>query len=172
MTPLRWLIVLFWGFVAIMLVKTFHDSDVARQNQAGPAPPAHYFYQAPSNQPAPNPKADVQQVRYVVQAETPPGNFTCQVTLKNVGGEVARDVQVEVRPFLGGHTGSDNMGHIPYAILSETDPLSQISNDLAFPDLEPGQESTESLVFMEHLNVEPGNNPKAQISFLSGKKSP
>jgi hypothetical protein len=175
MTPLRWLIVCFWVFVGAMLFKQCHDSDAQRQEQAKKVD-AHYFFAPAPTTPTPTPpetKADVQQTAFIVQDDTPgPGNFTCVVTLKNVGSLTAKNIQIQVRPFRGAHTGNDNVGHTPFGILSDNDPLAQMSVSLAFSDLAPGQQATQSTVFSSHANVAPGKNPKPEITFDSVKSNP
>jgi hypothetical protein len=163
MTPVRWLIVLFWVFVIFMLLKGCYESQ-ASHLQPAQAPPA------PSVAPAPTPAAPsgakVVQSGFVVQYETPPGNFTCQVTVKNIGDEKAVGVQVHVRPYRGCRRGLLDIG--PQGPpLSENDPLSQLGAWVSFPDLAPGESSTQPVTFMSQSNVQPGQNPDPEIDYKS-----
>jgi hypothetical protein len=174
MKPLHWVIVIFWIVVVAMVLKQCHDSNV-RQDQEAEKTQQHFFFSHPPEQKmmsavATNPNADVEQVGFTVDADTPSqGNFTCNVTLKNIGGKTATGVQVAVRPFRGGHFGNDNVGRAPAGILSDNDPLAQQETWVAFPDLAPGEQSTQSVIFLQQVGITPGNNPRPEIDFQTAK---
>jgi len=176
MTPLRWVIVFFWLFVAVMLLKTFLDSEAKRKEEIVLHPEQkQFFFTPPPGQAAPvvpSANADVQQTAFAVQEETPPGNFTCTVTVQNVGSKKAENVQVRVRPYRGSSTGSTELGHGRFHLLDENDPLSQMGSWVSFPDLAPGASATQSVVFLNQFNVNPGKNPKPEITFETAKTSP
>jgi hypothetical protein len=86
-----------------------------------------------------------------------------------MGGKTATGVQVAVRPFRGAIRGSDNYGHTPYGTIKDTDPLAQLESWVAFPDLAPGQQSTQSVIFLSQPNIAPGKNPKPEIDFQNAK---
>jgi hypothetical protein len=92
------------------------------------------------------------------------------VTVKNVGQKKATGVQVSVRPFHGARYGNDNVGHAPVGILPDTDRRAQIENWLAFPDLAPGEQSTQSTVFLKQVGLDPGTNPNPEIDFKTVKE--
>lgn len=174
MKPLHWVIVLFWIFVIVMVFKQCHDSNVQLEQQSEQTP-QHFFFSHPPEQkmrmlPVTNPDADVEQTGFTVDDNTPgQGSFTCNVTLKNIGGKTATGVQVAVRPFRGGRFGNDNVGHAPSGILSDNDPLAQLESWVAFPDLAPGEQSTQSVVFLKQVGFTPGNNPRPEIDFRTAK---
>jgi hypothetical protein len=174
MKPLHWVIVLFWIFVVAMVLKQCHDSNVQQEQQAETTP-QHFFFSHPPEQkirilPATNPDADVEQIGFSVDDDTPSqGNFTCNVTLKNIGGKTATAVQVAVRPFRGAHFGNDNVGHAASGILPDSNPLAQMESWVAFPDLGPGEQSTQSVIFLKQVGITPGNNPHPEINFQTVK---
>jgi hypothetical protein len=180
MSRTRWLILLFWVVVIGGLIKGGYDFDSNLQSKAAahPTQDETFFTPLPGQAPAlpaaaAADEANVQQVAFTVQDDTPgAGSFTCEVTLKNQGNEKARNIQVHVRPFKGVRVGSDDVGHNPLMVLSDTDPLSQLGDWLAFPDLAPGESSTKSIVFTSHAGLEPGLNPKPEIEFTSAKAQP
>jgi hypothetical protein len=173
MTPTRWLIVLFWVVVIALLYREFKRVDAAKVQEGNAAPPHQYFFVPPPNAPkpaapAPPPAtgADVRQVKFVAEPNTPGmGSFTCLVTLQNVGPATARNVRVYVRPYRGAGYGSVDVGHVGYHVLKDTDPLSQYGAWVNFPDLKPGESSTQQAVFLDHPNVTPGYNSNPEIIF-------
>ncbi len=175
MKPLHWVIILFWVFVTAMMLKQCHDTNVQRDEAAAKAPQSYFFNQPPAGPkvapaPPPSPDADVEQVGFVVQDDTPsPGSFTCNVTLKNIGQKTATGVAVTVRPFRGARYGNDNVGHAPAGILPDSNPLAQLQASLTFPDLAPGEQSTQSTVFLKQTGVEPGTNPNPEIDYQTAK---
>jgi hypothetical protein len=180
MTRTRWLIVAFWLFVAVMLVIQFQQEN-ARLNQDARDNPkdGHYFFTPPLTNSAPPTIAppvlapDIRQTAFVVHPNTPGfGSFTCDVTVTNQGLRPAKAVQVHVRPFRGVMSGNDGLGHVKYRAVPENDPLSQYGDWLAFPDLKPGESSTQSAVFLNHPNVNPGHNPNPEITFEPAKSNP
>jgi len=107
-----------------------------------------------------------------VENDTPaPGNFTCHVTLTNQGSLPARGIEILVRPYRGTNFGTDEVGH-SFRVLTEDDPLSQLSTSVTFPDLDPGKSQTEDVVFTRQLGAHPGQNPKPAIVFESVKANP
>jgi hypothetical protein len=99
-------------------------------------------------------------------------SFTCRVTLKNDGTETATGVQVWVRPYRGTRTDDENVGRSPYQVLSDNDPLSLFGEWVPFPDLAPGQSSTQSVVFVARQGMHPGPNSDPQIIFKTEKAAP
>jgi hypothetical protein len=170
MTTTRWLILLFWVVVFGMLLKQCHDTDMARQ-QAVQSHPAqtHFFFTPPPPPPAapppPSQGADVHQIKFEVQENTPgPGSFTCLVTVQNLGRARAKNVQVRVNPYYGGHK-DDEGGRINDTRLSANDPAFQVGTWVGFPDLDPGETSTRSATFLAEPHVEPGYNSQPQVTF-------
>jgi hypothetical protein len=177
MTRTRWLIVLFWVFVFVMLIKSFIDYNRRAETEAElhPQPTQGFFTTLPPPPPPPVPSAaaDVRQTSFEVQTDTPsPGNFTCLVTVKNFGLSRAENIQVRVRPYRGTRRAPIQQNYVPSTPLSEDDPLSQLSSWLAFPDLAPGESSTQSVVFTSMPPLEPGLNPNPEIHFDSAKPGP
>jgi hypothetical protein len=174
MKPLHWVIVIFWIFVVVMIFKQCHDSNTQLEQQTD-GTQQHFFFSHPPEQkmrilPATNPDADVEQVGFSVDDDTPSqGSFTCNVTLKNLGGKTATGVQVAVRPFRGGQYGDNNVGHAASGILPDDNPLAQLESWVAFPDLPPGHESTQSVIFLKQVGIRPGNNPHPEINFQTAK---
>ncbi len=171
---MRWLAVLFWCFIGIMLIKSVYDHESRRQLDAQEHPgQQHFFFTQPGSPSGPPPVAgaNVQQTHFEVQANTPgPGSFTCLVTVKNLGLTKAENVQVHVRPYKGPLRGVDD--NRPPPPLTDSDPLSQYGSWVSFPDLAPGESNTESVVFLTHPIYYPGNNPKPEIIFETAKAQP
>jgi hypothetical protein len=170
MTPLRWFIVLFWVVVIFMILKGCYDSEMAREHEEQmhpPAPSGLPFPPAPQPTPPPAPTpqgAKVVQTGCVIQFETPPGNFTCVVTVKNIGDQKATGVQLHLRPYRGSMRGLVDIGP-QRGTLSDTDPLSQMGTWLGFPDLAPGDSATQTASFMNQPNIMPGRNPDPEIDY-------
>jgi hypothetical protein len=174
MTKTRWLILLFWVVVIGMILKQCHDSD-AKQQQEFQAHPAqtHFFFTPPPKPPAaplpPKQDADVQQTSFTVQDDTPgPGSFTCQVTVQNKGLSKAQSVQVQVRPFFGAHR-DDEGGRINDTRINGMDPIVQTNTWVSFPDLNPGESSTQTATFLDQPHIHPGFNSQPQIKFETAK---
>jgi hypothetical protein len=179
MTPTRWLIVVFWLFIAGMLYREFHQSEVDRKVRIAEHPQQEHFFFTPlpgHATPPPasvSPAGGVQQTSFQVQPNTPgPGNFTCLVTVKNVGSVKAENVQVHVLPYKGGYTGDSDIPDRTFGPITDTSSLGQYGDWVAFPDLAPGESETRSAVFIDHPNANPGTNPKPEIIFETPKAQP
>ncbi len=161
MSRFRQLIAAFWIFVAIMLLWQFYTYNQALNNPAHPTQEHFYFLHtngaagtAPT-QPIRD-GAYVEQTQYTVKEDDPtPGNFTVYVTLKNTGNAKAVAVQIHVRPFRGMRLGDEDAGNSPLHIIKDNDPTAQIGDWLSFPDLAPGESSTQSTTFLD----KPGATP-------------
>ena len=162
MTPTKKLIFAFWVFIVIMLLWQFYSYNQSLKQQAIDHPTQTQFFFLHTNAPpvaaTPVPKngPDVQQVRYTVENNAPSdGNFTVHVTLKNVGNAKAVSVQIHIRPYRGMRLGDEDVGNSPLRILPDDDPLSQYGDWLTFPDLAPGESSTQSVIFLDHQGATP-----------------
>jgi len=114
--------------------------------------------------------ADVQQTAFTIEGNTPStGSMTCHVTLKNEGGTKAVGIQVKVRPYRGASKFDEDVGRSDPTPLSDDDPISQFGDWVNFPDLAPGESSTQSVVFMARTFMVPGTNPKPEILFQTDK---
>jgi hypothetical protein len=166
----------FWIFVVVMLLWQFYQYN---QKLSTPDPTHqtqdHYFFYQPTPGAAAAPVEHggpfVEQTGFRVEDSTPTGSsFTCHVTLKNTGKAKAINVEVCVRPFRGTLDGSEDAGLNTNKLLSDDSPRAQINQWITFPDLAPGESSTQSAVFMKQGASEYGSNPKAEISFTPEKK--
>jgi hypothetical protein len=163
MTRMQKLIIAFWIFIAIMLVWEIYSYNAGLNQEAAAHPQQqHFWFTNSTAAPAPPPPpvvhdgADVEQTKYIVEDNAPAnGSFTIHVTLKNTGNEKATSVQVHVRPYRGMRLGDEDVGNSPMSTLPEDDPLSQYGEWLDFPDLKPGESSTESVSFIHQSNAEP-----------------
>ena len=177
MTPIRKLIVAFWIFIVCMLLWQFYDYNQGLKEAAVEHPQQEHFWFTNSVATAPaapaQPKRDgpdVQQTGYSVEDNAPSaGSFTCHVTLKNKGNAKAVAVQVSVRPYRGITRGDEDVGHTDMSILSDSDPISQFGQWVSFPDLAPGESSTQSVIFLSRTDVRPGANPNPEIQFQTEK---
>jgi len=179
MSRLRKLIIAFWIFIGCMLLWQFYEYDqgLTQAEEAHPTQEHFFFYQTNLAPVAPPPQrhdgAYVEQTSFTTRDNTPAtGSFTCQVTLKNDGNAKAVGVQVMVRPYRGIRTGDEDMGHTPLGVLSDNDPLAQLGQWVTFPDLAPGESSTQSVVFLSHPDVQPGANPNPDLVFQTDKSQP
>ena len=164
------LIIAFWIFVLIMLIWQFYSYNQGVTQNAIDHPQQQHFWftnsvGAPAAPVAPVVQngADVEQTGYTIEENAPAnGNFTVHVTLKNTGNAKATGVQVHVRPFRGMRLGDEDAGNSVLRTLSDDDPLSQYGQWVDFPDLAPGESSTQSVSFLNQSNatpVIPGQTP-------------
>jgi hypothetical protein len=179
MSRTRMLIISFWIFIGCMLLWQFYQYDQGLTQEAIEHPKQEHFWftnsvanaaapVAPSQQHIDGP--NVQQVGFEVQKNTPnSASFTCLVTLKNVGNAKAVGVQVNVRPFRGITMGDVDAGHAKTAQIKDSDPLAQMGTWVTFPDLGPGEASTQSAVFTIQSAYDPGTNPNPEILFQPEK---
>jgi len=178
MTTTRKVIIAFWIFIVVMLVWNFYSYNRGLTQQAADHPtPDHYFF-FHTNAPAVSAGqfhngADIEQTAFVVQPNTPAtGSFTCLVTVKNIGNAKATGIQVCIRPYRGVSTVDIDVGGNRGGTISDDDPIAQISDWLSFPDLAPGESSTQSDVFFARPEIHPGMNPKPKILFETAKPAP
>ena len=150
-----------------------HGMNVA---QAANPEQGHFYFYPPGTKPpeaTPAPKtdgADVRQVDYQIKDGQPnPSCFMSHVVLKNVGTAKATNVRIWVRPYRGITIGDEDAGWPPTHPLSDNDPLAQIGEWLAFPDLAPGDSSAEDVIFTVHSNVKPGQESRPADHFSNGE---
>jgi hypothetical protein len=176
---MRYAIISFWVFIGVMLCWQFYsyNASLDREQVEHPKQQQFFFYNTNTNtNPAiPNtPRvagADLRQVLYTVEINKPStGQFTCHVTIKNVGNGPAKDVQVWVRPYRGTFVGDEDNGHsYNSGPLSDADPAAQFGEWLHFPDLGPGESASRDITFFGRGDLRPGNNPNPQILFSKDK---
>lgn len=182
MSLTRKLIIAFWIFIGIMLFWQFYAYDQGLKEAAIDHPQQKQFLFFNTNavasaapaQPVRN-GPDVEQTAYSVEENTPtPGSFTCHVTLKNLGNAKAVNVQVAVHPYRGTPTDDEDVGHNTdqITLLDDDDYRAQMVDWLTFPDLAPGESSTQSTVFLMRNDVKPGPNSKPEINFEPEKTGP
>jgi len=175
---MRKLIIAFWICIGCILLWQFYTYDQGL-DRAGPAASQQHFYFFHTNGPASalakahHDGADVEQTDFSVDDNTPAtGSYTCRVTLKNVGNAQAIGVQVKVRPYRGISNYDEDTGHQNLVAPNDDDPISVFGDYVAFPDLAPGESSTQSVVFLSRPEYKPGKNPNPEILFQSAKASP
>jgi hypothetical protein len=172
----------FWIFIAIMVVweAYAYNAKLSKPDPAHPTQDHYFFYMpkasgdqaaaaAPSEQTGPS----VEQTGFTIEDNTPSSSaFTCHVTLKNTGKAKAVGVSVRVRPYHGTllSNADDGGARNSDEILPEDSPLAQVSQYVTFPDLAPGESSTQSAVFTKQGSHEYGTNPKPEITFEPEKK--
>jgi hypothetical protein len=182
MSRTRKLIIAFWIFIGCMLLWQFYDYNQGLKEASVEHPTQQHFWFTNSVATAPGAPAqahrdgpDVQQTGFSVENNAPStGNFTCHVTLKNVGNAKAVGVQVSVRPYRGITLDDQDEGHARPAdvTLSDSDPISQFGQWVTFPDLAPGESSTQKVFFLSRTDVIPGTNPNPEIQFQKEKAKP
>jgi hypothetical protein len=163
MSRTRKLIIAFWIFIVIMLLWQFYSYNQGLKQKAIDHPQQEHFYFFQTNAVAPSAAAqpetngpDVEQTAYSVEENTPTSvSFTVHVTLKNLGNAKAVGVQVRVRPYRGMRLGDEDVGNSTLRILDENDPLSQFGQWVSFPDLAPGESSTQSVIFLNQGTATP-----------------
>ncbi len=178
MSRTRLAIIAFWVVIIIMLIWQFrsYDTGLTQDSIDHPQQQHFFFYHTNSAPVAPSAAhsegADVEQTAFDVQPNAPSaGNFTCRVTVKNLGTAKATGVQVDVRPYKGIALGDLDNGHARPGTMNDSDPISQIGQWVTFPDLAPGEEATETAVFLNRSDVSPGANPQPEIVFETEKKT-
>lgn len=159
-----------------MLLWQCYSYDQGRKMAAITHPQQEHFYFFPSNAapvaptPAHRDGADVQQVGYTVQKDTPgTGSMTCHVTLKNEGNAKAVGIQIMVRPYRGVSNFDEDASSQQNIVVSDDDPLSKFGQWITFPDLAPGESNTQSVVFTSRTDFKPGVNPTPTILFQTEK---
>jgi len=165
----------FWIFVfSMMLWQCYQYNEKISAPPAQPQPEHFFFYQhtAAAAVPVEHSGPFVEQTAFDVQDNTPNDtSFTCRVTLKNTGHAKAINVGVSVRPFKGALAHDvDDGGRNDNRTLPDTSPLAQISQWVNFPDLDPGQAVTESVVFTKMSSSLYGQNPTPEIAYEPVKK--
>ncbi len=178
---MRWIYAAFWIIVCLgiawkaMSYNRHLDQAIVA---AGPQQQHFFFIHGQTNtatQDAP-PKpdgADVQQVGFSYTMYSPSRQYvTCHVTLLNKGNRKATDVQILVYPYRGIILNADNDNHTDGHALLADNPLSQINQWVAFPDLDPGQMMTKDAVFLNTTTETPGDDPYPQIIFHTAKPAP
>ncbi|HEX4138847.1 MAG TPA: hypothetical protein VHY09_00750 [Candidatus Methylacidiphilales bacterium] len=175
----RRLIWAFWIFIAVMLLWQFYTFNAKISAPPEHPKPDHYFFYQGTKAAeaaaaaAVHESAYVEQTGFTVENNTPNSSaFTCHVTLKNTGKTKAINVEVCVRPFRGAMDHDpDSGGNQDTKPVADNSPLGQMNQWVAFPDLGPGESSTQSVVFMKVGNPPFfGDNPKPEISFQPEKK--
>lgn len=136
----------------------------------------HYFFYQPNPHaaaaaPVVTDGPDVEQTAFSVADNTPTtSNFTCSVTLKNKGKAKAVNVQVRVRPYRGQPVGDTDMGRTAITPISDDSAMGQFGQWVDFPDLAPGESSTQSVMFVKQVGGNYGNNPSPEVMFSPEKK--
>jgi hypothetical protein len=168
----------FWTFIVVMLLWQFYLYN-QKLSAPDPAHPdrAHFFFYMPSKAagtkgvPGAHDGPYVEQTAFSVSDNTPTsGSFTCHVTLKNTGKAKAIDVEVRVRPFRGTSLNDveDDKGETPP--MDDNSPMAQFGQYVAFPDLAPGESSTQDAVFIKQPGGNYGKNPSPEIIYAPEKK--
>jgi len=176
MSRARILLTAFWIFVAIGLIWSFRscDQQITQAAVEHPKQQQFLFYppstttNAASATPVQHNGPYVVQAGYTVLPDTPSvGSFTCQVTLKNTGSAKAVHVQVAVHPYRGTRTDDEDVGRNTQqiSILPDNDYRAQIVSHITFPDLAPGESSTQSVTFLNRTDVNPGPNRNPDIIY-------
>jgi len=168
----------FWICLGVLICWNLYScNDKIEKTAAAQAKPDHYFFYQPTHTDAVaatavHESAYVEQTKFTVEDNTPSESaFTCHVTLKNTGQTKATSVEVCVRPFRGTLDGSEDNGPNVNKPLADDSPRAQINQWVAFPDLAPGESSTQSVVFVKDgPSSNYGENPRAEITFLPEKK--
>jgi hypothetical protein len=177
MSRTRQLIYAFWIFVVMMLFWQFYTYDRHAQQVSieHPQQEQHFFFlhtNAPTGGPVVHNDAYVRQISFAARANTPSqGMLTCSVVLRNDGKAKATNVQVMVRPYRGIRLGDDDAGHAKPGYLNDSDPISQLGQWVTFPDLAPGESSTQTAVFVSQQGLTPGDNPGPNIEYQTAKAS-
>jgi hypothetical protein len=179
MSITRKLVICFWVFVAAMLLWQFYTYNESMRQAAleHPQQTSFWYTNAVVHPNAPvaqvhHDGAEVVQSAYSAALDTPTqGNVTCKVTLKNVGNATATGIQINVRPYRGGSTFDEDVGQSKVIVLTDDDPRSRYGEWLDFPDLKPGESSTQTASFMMQGSFKPGKNLNPDIVFKSVDKA-
>ena len=163
-----------------MLLWQFYDYNQGLKQAAIEHPTQEHFWftnsvAAPAAPAAPAQSkrngADVQQTGFSVENNAPgAGSFTCHVTLKNTGNAKAVGIQISVRPYRGITKGDVDSGHADMSTLSDSDPISQFGQWVTFPDLAPGESSTQTVIFISRTDVTPGSESQSGNSLFKRRR--
>jgi hypothetical protein len=165
----------FWIFVITMLLWQFYlYNNKLSQPDAQPKQEHYFFYQhvATAAAPVEHEGPFVEQTDFSVEDNTPTSaSFTCHVTLKNIGKGKATNVEVSVRPYRGAFVSDvDDGSRNDNKAIDDNSPLAQVSQWVEFPDLDPGESKTESVVFLKQGSSNYGTNPKPEVIYEPEKK--
>jgi hypothetical protein len=177
MTRTQWAITVFWVVIGFMLCWQMYscNAKIEKRAEEHPGPTQFFAYQSNASS-AVQPKpvyhgAAVQQIAFIVEPNTPAnGQFTCEVTIKNVGTAKATNIQMNVRPYRGIMNADEDVSRTDVKPIDDSNRLAQISEWLTFPDLAPGEKSTQTVSFVDQAGVKPGKNPDPEIQFEAEKK--
>jgi hypothetical protein len=179
MTRTRKWIIAFWIFIGFMLLWQFYDYDKGLTQEAAAHPKQQQFFFYHTNAAPIGPTvvqhkgAYVEQTRFTVEQNVPgTGSITCHVTATNKGLAKATGVEISVHPYRGTRLGDEDVGRSPLTNLPDSDPRAQLNQWVPFPDLDPGESNTQSVVFISQSGVTPGGNPKPDILFQAEVTNP
>jgi hypothetical protein len=172
MTPTRWAIAAFWVFMVLLGV--YYAFNSASQ----PPPPAPAAAQQPQWTPAPlpgstppprSPNADLRLTHYVAHITPGSPEFSVDVTMENFGSKKATGVEVTVHPYIGNQdtvksqAGPDEIPGQPGG-----DPLHNVVQNLAYPDIDPGQTAVQSFTLPMRPDADPcQRDDHPEITFQS-----
>jgi hypothetical protein len=154
-----------------------YNEHLAQPDPTRPENKQYFFYQ-PTKQSIVNPPIEhngpwVEQTGFRIEDNTPSTtSFTCYITLTNKGKAKATDLSAEVRPFRGAFKGDVDMGGTQPKPIDDSSPLAQISQWVSFPDLDPGQSSTQNVFFLKQPGANYGHNPAPQIVWKGQTEAP
>jgi len=159
-----------------MLLWQFYSFNTGMTQKARANTQQHFFFNAAPPTTAkpvvvPHKGAFVEQTAFTFDPDTPPGSVTCHVTLKNTGDAMATEVQVNVRPWHGARYSNVDEGPSGVAV-KPGDYRDQVGQWVEFPDLAPGQSSTQDASFLSQANINPGINADPNIVFETAKSTP
>jgi hypothetical protein len=166
---------LFWIFVISMLLWQCYQYNAELSKPGATPQQQHFFFYQPTPGKAPPVEHEgpfVEQTAFAVADNTPAvSSFTCHITLKNTGKGKAINVSVCVRPYRGTLLNNgDDGGHNDTKLIDDNSPRAQINQWVTFPDLDPGQSSTQSVIFYKEGASSYGTNPKPDIVYQPEKK--
>jgi hypothetical protein len=169
MTPTRWAIAAFWTILIVM--GAYYAIYYAMLPAPAPVPEQHWFPPAPGAPPPPVADADIHLTHYVAHITPGSAEFSVDVTVQNVGAKKATGVQVTVHPYVG-NMDVDKSQNGPDEIPNQMggDPMRFVTQNLSYPDLDPGQSATQSFTLPMRSDADAAQrDDKPQITFESAK---
>ena len=166
MTTTRWIITAFWAVMILVGLTYAIESILAPPPPV--APEKHWFpAPLPSSTTTTSAGADVRMTHYI-ESNAGISLFNVAVTLKNFGQKKATGVQIKIFPYTIGRDMDPNV-HGPDEMPvthGQGDILQTASQDITFPDIAPGDSSTQTVSLPMRSDGDPSDSqPKPEIQF-------
>jgi hypothetical protein len=114
-----------------------------------------------------SPNADVHLTHFVTHLTPGQSDFTIDVTVENRGLKKATAVQAIIHPYVGTRdTLAKANGPDEMPLQVGGDPMRNVTENVAFPDLDPGKSATQTMQFPMRSDADPRQrDDDAKVTF-------